>query len=127
MPKDIPPPLLPPKTVLFKTIPSPPVPRLTLQKGAHRSQIAFVAKEIGSLGALRPELNGIRERVHGLTVATDEGAAEINVLKLMLFRLQVGDLSDVIAIEDWGRVIDCYDVTWGEGVWDWWGGMGVDV
>lgn len=86
-----------------------------------------MAKEIGSLGALGPELDGIRECVHGLTVATDEGAAEINVFKLMLFRLQVGDLSDVIAIEDWGRVLDFCDVTWGEGVRDWWGGMGVDV
>ena len=46
-----------------------------------------MAKEIGSLGALRPELDCIRERVHGLTVAADEGAPEIDMLELMLFRL----------------------------------------
>lgn len=59
-----------------------------------------MAKEIGSLGALRPELDGVRERVHGLTVAADEGAAEIDMLELMLFRLQIGYLSDVVTIDE---------------------------
>lgn len=71
-----------------------------------------MAKKIGSLGSLGPELDGVRERVHGLTVAADEGAAEINVFELMLFRLQVGDLSDVITIDDrTGDSSACCDVT----------------
>lgn len=64
-----------------------------------------MAKEIGSLGALGPELDGVRERIHGLTVAADEGATKINMFELMLFRLQVGDLSYVVAVDDWGEIL----------------------
>lgn len=58
-----------------------------------------MAKKIGSLGTLGPELDGVRECVHGLTVTANKGTAEINVFEPVLFRLQVGDLSDVVAAE----------------------------
>ena len=35
-------------------------------------------------------------------MAADEAAAKVDVLEIVLFRLQVGDLADVVAVE--GRV-----------------------
>ena len=84
---------------LFKTIPPPPVPGLAFQKRAHGAQITLMAQEIRAFVPPGPELDGVGEGVHGLAVAADEGAAEVNVLRRVFFRLQVGDLADVVAME----------------------------
>lgn len=58
-----------------------------------------MAKKIGSLRTLGPELDGVGERVHGLTVSADERTTKIYMFELMLFRLEIGNLSDVVAAE----------------------------
>ena len=85
----------------LKTIPPPPIPGLPLQKRADGAQISLVAQEIRTFVPARPEFDGVGERVHGLTVAADEGAAEVYVLKRVLFGLKVGDLADVVAVRGW--------------------------
>ena len=45
---------------------------------------------------ITPELDCIRQCVHSLAVPTDEGAAEVDSAKTVLFGLQVGDLADVV-------------------------------
>ena len=54
-------------------------------------------QEEGLLATARPVLDGVRERVHGLVVAADEGAAKVDVFETVLFGVEVGDLADVVA------------------------------
>lgn len=61
-----------------------------------------MTQKVRSLLTLRPELDGVGERVHGLAVAADEGAAEVDIFETMLFRLQIRDLANVIADEGMG-------------------------
>lgn len=56
-----------------------------------------MAQEIGLLLALGPETDGVGECIHRLTMAPDEGSSKVNMLDLVLFRLQVGNLPDVVA------------------------------
>lgn len=56
-----------------------------------------MAQEVGLLAALAPELDGVRQGVHGLRVAPDKGAPEVDVRQAVDLRLQVGDLPDVVA------------------------------
>lgn len=56
-----------------------------------------MAQEICLLLAVGPELDGVGEGVHGLRVAADEGAAEVDVGEGVVGGLEVGDLADVIA------------------------------
>ena len=55
-----------------------------------------MAQEERLLAAFAPEVDGVRQRVDGLLVAADEAAAEVDALQVVLFRLQVGDLADVV-------------------------------
>lgn len=73
-----------------------PVDRLSTQECTHGTEIAFVAQEVGLFLALGPEPNGVGEGVHGLAVASNERAAKVDVFDLMFFRLEVGDLADVV-------------------------------
>lgn len=99
LPPSLPPHLSPPPPLL-KAIPPPPISRLPLEKGTDGAQIALVAQKIGALVAAGPEFDGVGERVHRLAVAADEGAAEVDVRQRVLFRLEVGDLSDVVAVAE---------------------------
>lgn len=83
--------------VFLKAIPPPPIPGLPLEERAHRPQVSLVAEEIGFLGALGPEVDGVGEGLDGLAVAADEGAPEVDVGEGVLFALEVGDLADVVA------------------------------
>lgn len=69
---------------------------LALQKRAHGPEIPFVAQEVGLLFAVGPEPDGVGERVHGLVVASDERAAEVDVFEFVFLGLEVGDLADVV-------------------------------
>ena len=55
-----------------------------------------MSKEICLLRPFTPELDGVAQRVHGLAVAADEGAAEVDVRDVVDLGLQVGDLPDVV-------------------------------
>lgn len=70
---------------LIKTISATPVLRLASDKGADGAKVAFVAEEVRLLFALGPEADGVGEGVHGLAMAADEGAAEVDVLDFVLF------------------------------------------
>lgn len=83
---------------LVDAVPASPIGRLSPQERAHGADVALVTQEVRLLLALGPELDGVRERVHGLAVSADEGAAEVDVLDLMLLGLQVGDLADVVTV-----------------------------
>ena len=61
-------------------------------------------QEISLLTAAGPVLDGIRQCVHGLVVATDEGAAKVDALEgflvvliALVLGVEVGDLADVVA------------------------------
>lgn len=58
-----------------------------------------MTQEVRLLLSFRPEANGVGEGVHCLTVASDERASEVDVLDLVLFRLQVSDLANVVTVE----------------------------
>ena len=47
--------------------------------------------------ALRPELDGIRKSIHCLPVASDKRASKVYVLQVMLFALEIGNLTYVVA------------------------------
>lgn len=58
-----------------------------------------MAQKIGLFLALGPKSDGVGQGVHGLSVSTDERTAEVYMLDLVLFRLEVCDLANVIAID----------------------------
>lgn len=55
-----------------------------------------MAQEVGLFLALGPEADGVGEGVHGLSMASNERAAKVDVFDLVFFRLEVGDLADVV-------------------------------
>lgn len=55
-----------------------------------------MAQKVGLLLAFGPEADGIRQCVHGLAMAADEGSAKVDVLDLVFLRLQICDLADVV-------------------------------
>lgn len=59
-----------------------------------------MAEEIRFLGTMGPEPDGEGQGTHGLAVAVDEGAAEIDAFQAVLFGLERGDLADVVT-EEW--------------------------
>lgn len=79
-----------------KALSTAPVLRLALQERANATQVSLVPEEIGLLGALGPEADSIRERVHRLSVAPNEGAAKVDAREAVLLSVQVGDLADVV-------------------------------
>lgn len=82
-------PILPPPAQI-------PARRPALHERPDGAQVALVAQEERLLAAFAPEVDGVRQRVDGLLVAADEAAAEVDALQVVLFRLQVGDLADVV-------------------------------
>ena len=82
---------------LLKTISPTPISRLSFDKSPNGTKIAFMPKEVGLLSAVRPEIDGVGQRLHRLLVSTDERPAKIYVFELVLLRLKVGDLSDIVA------------------------------
>ena len=56
-----------------------------------------MSQEVGLLRAFAPELDGIRKRMYGLTMASNERAAKVDSLQVMLLRLKVRDLANVVA------------------------------
>lgn len=83
---------------LVDTIPPAPVLRLASNESTDGTEVALVAQEVGLLLALGPETDGVGECVHRLAVAPYEGSSKVNMLDLVLFRLQVGNLTNVIAL-----------------------------
>jgi hypothetical protein len=83
---------------VIQTVSATPVLGLASNKRTDCAEIAFVTEEICLLLALGPEADGVGKGVHGLAVAADEGATEVDVLDLMLFRLEVSDLADVVTV-----------------------------
>ena len=81
-----------------QTGPSSPVCRLSAQKRPYGSDVALVAEEVCLLLPLGPEPDGVGEGVHSLAVSADERPAKVDVLDLVLFRLEIGDLSDIVAV-----------------------------
>lgn len=55
-----------------------------------------MTKEVCLLLAFRPEFDGVGQGIHRLEMTADEGAPEVDMLKLVLLGLQVGDLTDVV-------------------------------
>lgn len=49
--------------------------------------------------AFRPKLDSIGERIHGLVMASNERASEVNVLEVVFFGMQVCDLANIITAE----------------------------
>ena len=83
---------------IFDTVATTPVDRLSPEECANSTEVALVAQEVGLLFTLGPEADGIRQGVHGLSVAANEGTAKVDVLDLVFLRLQICDLSDVITV-----------------------------
>lgn len=83
---------------------SPSSPLETSRSAFHKSpnstQIPLMPEEKRLLATFAPEIDGVGKSVDGLLVATDERAAEVNALQVVFFRLQVGDLADVVAVRD---------------------------
>lgn len=80
----------------LKAAPASPVPGLPLEERPDGAEVALVAQEVSLLGAFTPELDGVAEGVHGLGVAADEAAAEVNVGEVVDLALEEGDLADVV-------------------------------
>lgn len=57
-----------------------------------------MTQKVCLFAAFAPELDGERKGVDGLLVAADKRATEVDALKVVLFRLQVGDLADVVTM-----------------------------
>ena len=57
-----------------------------------------MAQEVSLLRAFTPKLDGVRQRVDGLLMTADERATEVDVLQVVLFGLQIGDLADVVTV-----------------------------
>lgn len=55
-----------------------------------------MAEKESLLRPLTPELNGEGKRVDSLLMTPDERAAKVDALEVVLFRLEVGDLADVV-------------------------------
>ena len=55
-----------------------------------------MAEEKSLLRPFTPELDSKGERVDSLLMTTDERAAKVDTLEVVLFRLEVGDLPDVV-------------------------------
>lgn len=53
-------------------------------------------QEISLFLPFTPKLDGVAQRVHGLGMSPDEGAAEVDVLEVVFFGLEVGNLADVV-------------------------------
>jgi len=70
-----------------------------LQKCSDSTEIAFMAEKIRLFYALAPEFDGEGQGVDCLLMATNEGATEVDALEIMLLRLQVCDLTDVVATQ----------------------------
>lgn len=84
--------------MLLEAVAAAPVLGLMLEEGADGAEVALVAQEEGALLAVAPEPDRVRERVHGLPVPADEGAAEVDVREPVLLGLQICDLADVVAV-----------------------------
>lgn len=59
-----------------------------------------MTKKIGLLFPFRPKFNRIRQCVDCLTMTSNERAAEIDVLEIMLLGLQISNLTNVVAAAD---------------------------
>lgn len=81
---------------IVHAVPTAPVLRLPPDKGADGTQIALMAQEVCLLLALGPEADSVGESVHGLPVPTDEGATKVDMLHLVLLRLEVCNLANVV-------------------------------
>ena len=57
-----------------------------------------MTQEVGLFTSLGPEIDGVGQCFYCLAVSTDERATKVNMLKPVLFRLQIRDLADVVAI-----------------------------
>jgi len=57
-----------------------------------------MAQEISLFVSFTPKFDGEGEGVNGLAVAADEAAAEVDVFEIVFFGLEVGDLTDVVAV-----------------------------
>lgn len=68
---------------LVDTASTTPVDGLSAEECANSTEIALVAQEVGLLFTLGPEADGVREGVHGLSMASNEGAAKVDVLDLV--------------------------------------------
>lgn len=78
---------IPSCSFLLEAIPAAPIARLAFQERAHCAQIALMSQEIRLFLAFGPEFDGVRKRVHGLSMAADEGAAKVDVLQVVLLGL----------------------------------------
>lgn len=55
-----------------------------------------MAQEVCLLLALGPKADSVGKGVHGLSVPTNEGATKVDMLHLMLLRLEVCNLANVV-------------------------------
>ena len=65
-------------STFFEAAPPSPVPGLPFKKGSHCTEIAFVPQEISFLLSSTPELNGVTESIHSLSMAPNETASEVD-------------------------------------------------
>lgn len=71
---------------IHTTSPSP-VGRPAPQESTNSAEVPFVTEEVSLLQAFTPELDGERQGVDGLLVATDEGTTEVYALQVVLLGL----------------------------------------
>lgn len=57
---------------IIDAVSTTPVDGLSPEECANCTEIALVAQEVGLLFALGPEADGVRQGVHGLSVAANE-------------------------------------------------------
>ena len=81
---------------LLKTIPSSPVAGLALYKSTDGTEVALVAEKVSLLGTLGPELDRVGQGTHCLMMAANERSAKVDILQLMLFGVEIGDLTDIV-------------------------------
>lgn len=70
---------------IVDTVATTPVDGLSPEECANSTEVALMAQEIGLLFTLGPEADGVRQGVHGLSVASNEGSAKVDVLDLVFF------------------------------------------
>lgn len=73
------------RTKLFEAVSPTPVLRLPLKESTKCPKVAFVPQEVGLFLAFRPEFDGEGKGVHCLAVTTNVGAAEVDMLQVVLF------------------------------------------
>lgn len=57
-----------------------------------------MTKKVRLLLSFGPELDGVRQSIQNLPMTTNERATKVDMLQIVLLSMEVGNLTDVVAI-----------------------------